>query len=156
MAAFPQAQDPNEKTLQGFSLVLHGLVSCGSASCIRSFQFIFQFLEGILHSHSPHGVEWECSSSPARYLVWTLWAALPELAGRVWLKPLAVLSLSEYLDPKNISACYKKHQRTRQQPEPKVLPCEPKWNLSVPEPEQTFPGQGESHCYRFHFKQPPV
>lgn len=96
---------------------------------------------------------------PSTYLVWTLWAALPELAGRVWLKPLAALPLSEYLDPKNISACYKEHQRTNQQPEPKatwdkVLPPEPKWNLPGTEPEQTFPGQGNSH--KVHFKQPPV
>lgn len=100
--------------------MLHGLVGHGSASLIRIFQLVFQFLGGILCSHSPHGVGWECSSSPARYLVWTLWAALPELAGRVWSKPPAVLSLSEYWDPKNISACYKKHQKTTQQPEPKV------------------------------------
>lgn len=47
--------------------------------------------------------------SPAYYLVLTLWAVPHELAAMVSLKmkPLVVLSLSVYLDPKNISVYYK-------------------------------------------------
>lgn len=119
-------------------LVLHGLVPPGSASLIRGFQFILQFLGGILCSHSPHGVEWSaaapqhitlCGHCGQHCLSW-----LGGSGGSHWLccPSQSVGILETFLH-------VTRNTKEQAQPEPtwdKVLPQEPKWNLSVTEPEQ--------------------